>query len=85
MHFAYIIKSKTHNFFYIGSTDNLKRRIGEHNNGKSKFTSKFKPFKCVYLEGYATKEDALDREKSLKYFGKVYAQLKRRIKRSLDT
>ena len=30
------------------------------------------------------KEDALLREKNLKYFGKVYAQLKRRIKNSLQ-
>ena len=39
----------------------------------------------VYVEGYFLKEDALYREKNLKHFGKVYAQLKRRIKNSLDS
>jgi len=42
------------------------------------------PWKFVYVEGYFLKEDALYREHNLKHFGKVYAQLKRKIKNSLS-
>ncbi|MEK7149729.1 MAG: GIY-YIG nuclease family protein [Patescibacteria group bacterium] len=84
MYYVYIIKSKNNNPLYIGTTPNLKRRLEEHNNGESEFTAKNKPWVYAYIEGYFNKEDALSREKSLKYFGKVYAQLKRRIKNSLQ-
>ncbi|MGB8319656.1 MAG: GIY-YIG nuclease family protein [Ignavibacteriaceae bacterium] len=38
MWFVYIIKSLNYNFIYIGSTNDLKRRLGEHNAGFSKST-----------------------------------------------
>lgn len=70
---------------YIGSTDNLVKRLKEHNNGLSSHTKKYLPWRPVYFEGYADKDDARDREKKLKQFGKVYSQLKRRIRRSLES
>jgi predicted GIY-YIG superfamily endonuclease len=48
-------------------------------------TKRYLPWKVVYLEGYAHEDDAKEREKQLKYFGKVYKQLKRRIKPSLQS
>jgi len=68
---------------YFGSTNDLMRRLKEHNAGVSQATSRYKPWKYAYVEGYALKEDALGREEKIKQFGKVYAQLKRRIIRSL--
>ena len=43
------------------------------------------PWELVYCEGYANIQDAKDRERKLKQFGKVYSQLKRRIMRSLQS
>lgn len=83
MYWVYIIKSEKNDSLYIGSTSDLEKRIKEHNDGKSVATKRYSPWILVYSEGYFFKEDALYREKSLKYFGKVYAQLKRRIKNSL--
>jgi len=83
MHWVYIIKSKNHNQLYIGYTTDLTKRLREHNSGKSLATKKYRPWKTVYLEGYANENDAKDRETKIKQFGKVYSQLKRRIKRSL--
>ena len=85
MYWVYIIKSRKNGELYIGSTLNLVRRLEEHNSGKSKATSRYKPWFYVYIEGYFAKDDALYREHNLKHFGKVYAQLKRRIKNSLDS
>lgn len=85
MYFVYILKSVKVSAYYIGSTDNLVRRLKQHNAGVSRSTKRYLPWRFVYLEGYANVEDAKDREKKLKQFGKVYAQLKRRIRRSLQS
>lgn len=84
VYWVYIIKSKKNDSLYIGSTSNLVRRLSEHNTGKSPSTARYMPWKFVYVEGYFLKEDALYREHNLKHFGKVYAQLKRKIKNSLS-
>jgi len=45
MYYVYILRSRTHpDETYIGSTHDLKRRLTEHNTGKSIHTNKFKPW-----------------------------------------
>jgi len=70
---------------YIGKTTNLEKRLEEHNRGLSTHTKKYRPWHYVYIEGYANEDDAKDQERKLKQFGKVYSQLKRRIRRSLQS
>lgn len=51
---------------YIGYTNNLKRRLKEHNKGLN-FSTKFRlPFELIYFEGCLNKNDAKRREKYLK-------------------
>ena len=57
----------------------------EHNSGKSLHTKKYLPWELVYCEGYANEQEAKEREKRLKQFGRVYARLKVRIKHSLQS
>lgn len=85
MYWVYILKSLKNNSLYIGKTDNLGRRIKEHNLGLSFATKRYRPWAYAYVEGYASRDDAEYRENSIKYYGKVYAQLKRRIAKSLNT
>ena len=84
MYYVYIIKSRLSKKLYIGITVNIVKRLKEHNKGQSPATKPYTPWKIFYLEGYANEEDARDRERKLKQFGKVYSQLKRRIKRNLS-
>ena len=65
-YYVYIIESLVDSSFYIGYTSDLERRINEHNEGKSKFTSKKRPWKIVYTEEFCYKSDAIKREKFLK-------------------
>ncbi|TSC75971.1 MAG: excinuclease abc c subunit domain protein [Parcubacteria group bacterium Gr01-1014_30] len=83
MYWVYIIKSELHSKLYIGRTNDLSKRLKDHNSGRSPSTKKYIPWKPVYIEGYAVEQDAKDREEKMKYFGKVYSQLKIRIRRSL--
>ncbi len=71
MYWVYIIKSEKNSSLYFGSTSNLEKRIKEHNEGKSMSTKRNKPWFLVYTEGYFLREDALTREKNIKYFGKA--------------
>ena len=84
MYYVYIIKSSKTGDIYIGSTDNLKRRITEHNEGKSYSTKLNIPWYIVYYEAYKSEEDARTREHNLKYYGKALGQLKRRIQKCLS-
>ena len=50
MYFVYIIKSLVVIRYYIGSTENLDRRLSAHNLGKVKSTKAYKPWELVYTE-----------------------------------
>ncbi len=84
MFYLYVLKSKKDEELYIGSTNDLKRRFSEHQNGKS-FSTQFRiPFELVYYEAYKNEKDAREREQALKLRGNARRFLKERIKRSLD-
>lgn len=66
MFYVYILRSLVNGRFYIGSTNNLERRIYEHNNGKSKYTSLTKPFALIHEEKHPNRREAAQRERFLK-------------------
>ena len=65
MFYVYCLLLKN-NDIYKGVTDNLKRRIPEHNLGKVSSTKDKRPLKLIHYEAYLFKEDAVRREKYLK-------------------
>lgn len=66
MYTVYILLSEKDNKRYIGFTDNLERRLIEHNSGKVKSTKNRRPLKVIYTEEYSSKTEALRREKQIK-------------------
>lgn len=66
MHFVYVLKSLRDNGWYIGYTEDVERRLQDHNAGKNDSTRPRKPFTLIYYEAYLNKMDALGREKFLK-------------------
>lgn len=82
MYYVYFLKNEKGKIYY-GSTNDLKRRISEHNNDKSRST-KGHIWRLVYYEAYFSEEDARQRESNLKYHGQALAQLRRRIKNSFS-
>jgi len=51
---------------YKGLTTNLEKRLYYHNSGLGNWTKFRGPFRLVYEEGFASKTEALKREKFLK-------------------
>jgi putative endonuclease len=80
---VYILRSLKDNQLYIGYTNDLKRRIEEHNSGKSFSTKTRRPFKLIYYEAYSSENDAKHREHNLKLRSRALAQLKRRLEDTL--
>lgn len=64
--YVYILQSIRYYNLYIGSSQDLKRRLEEHNQGKVFSTKPYKPWKVIHYEAYLNKRDALRREKYLK-------------------
>ncbi|OGY53771.1 MAG: hypothetical protein A3A24_02570 [Candidatus Buchananbacteria bacterium RIFCSPLOWO2_01_FULL_46_12] len=69
MFYLYLLKSKKRNWFYIGSTRDLKKRLIEHNSKKVKSTQFYSPFDLVYYEAYQEYRLARKREIELKAKG----------------
>jgi putative endonuclease len=84
MYHVYLLKSKKNDSLYIGYTNDMKRRLKEHNSGLVGHTKKYLPWTLIYCESFTSLEDTKKREKSLKYFGRAYSQLKKRIINSLN-
>ena len=82
MYYVYFLKSKKYNETYIGSTNDLRRRLVEHNNGMEISTKRYKPWRLVYYEAYQSEKDAREREMKLKNHGNAVKELKKRTQRS---
>lgn len=47
---VYVLSSRVAKKSYVGFTNNLNKRLEEHNSGKSIFTKRFAPWEIVYTE-----------------------------------
>ena len=73
MHYFYILRCSD-NSLYCGQTNDLHRRIKEHNSDKfrsAKYTKGRRPVKLVYFEKYKTINKALMREFEIKSMTKI--------------
>lgn len=68
MYYLYILKNDRSSRFYIGSTNNLKRRLREHRAGKTRTTKVLGTLNLVYSEEFETEDKARLREKKLKSY-----------------
>jgi len=73
--YVYLIKSLSYTEQkYIGITQDLKKRITEHNGGQSTHTAKFMPWELVTYHAFQDKYKAYDFERHLKTgSGKAFA------------
>jgi len=69
-YYVYIIHSQKFDKYYKGYTSNPFLRLKEHNNGFSRYTANFTPWKLVFLQSFPTKKEALIRERKLKKYSK---------------
>lgn len=66
MYYVYVLRSKKDGKLYSGYTNNLKRRMVEHNRGEVKVTKNRILFELIYYESYLHRNDATAGEKYFK-------------------
>jgi putative endonuclease len=67
MYYVYILESvQTPGAKYVGSTRDLKKRLGDHNSGRSVYTAKYRPWTLVCYHAFADQNRAIAFEKYLK-------------------
>jgi len=76
--FVYVLKSSIKNWIYVGSTDDLVRRMREHDAGLVQSTKAYKPLVLVAYIAVRTERKARELEKYFKT-GSGKAVLKKRI------
>ena len=81
MWFVYILESKEFGKYYIGCTDNIERRLSEHNSGKTISIRKYIPYELIYFEKFEKQNNAFNREKQIKKYkgGKAFKKLIEKI------
>ena len=63
---VYLLFSKSSNKRYVGSTNNINRRLEEHNSGKSKYTRIAKDWSLIYKKKFDTETEARKYEHKIK-------------------
>lgn len=76
MFFVYFLKKPKSCHIYIGFTNDLRRRMREHEKDKPEY-------KLAYYEAYFSEKDARERERKLKQYGTTLGHLKKRLSNTL--
>jgi len=66
MFYTYVLESLKNAELYIGYTNDLHKRLKEHNRGSSGSTKRYMPWKLIYYEACINMNDAKRREKYFK-------------------
>ena len=66
MFFVYALRSLSRNYIYVGLTDNLERRVHQHNSKLNRTTRAYAPFVLIWSKDFVTRVDARAAEKYLK-------------------
>ena len=75
--YVYMLKSKSVAVItYVGYTNDLKKRINQHNSGKGAKFTRGRKWTLIYKEKYKSKKEAISRE----YYIKKHRYLRNRIK-----
>ena len=92
MYYVYLIKNSKTGRTYIGSTNDLRRRLKEHKNEIRARILRARPStkefcalepELIYYEAYKDERDAREREKKLKQRGQTVRRLKERLRHGL--
>ncbi len=80
--FVYVLGSRDKNrtLTYVGWTDDIQRRLTQHNAGKGARSTRGRAWTLLHAETFSTKQEAMSREWHLKRDRKFRKQLTAKIK-----
>ena len=65
MYYVYVLYSPSYGLYYKGFTQDVERRLIEHNSNKSRYTSGKGPWELLILEVFETKREAAVKSRTL--------------------
>jgi putative endonuclease len=65
-YYVYVIKSFKGSTRYVGTTQNIQKRLKEHNQGQQRYTKGHRPWKLVYQERFPSRSAAMKQERFYK-------------------
>ena len=66
MYYVYCLPSIRRNYMYVRLTNDIDRRVEQHQAGMNKTTRAYRPFELFYFEQFQTRAEARKREKYFK-------------------
>jgi len=66
MYFVYLLYSVKKNKYYVGSCEDVNKRLIKHNTNYSGFTGRTLDWAIKYTAQFESKKDALKRERQIK-------------------
>ncbi|MBI3602587.1 MAG: GIY-YIG nuclease family protein [Candidatus Omnitrophica bacterium] len=66
MYYVYILLNYDKTHTYTGCTDNVERRLSEHNKGKVKTSKFYMPYTILHVESFNSLSEARQRERYFK-------------------
>ena len=73
MFYVYVLASQRNGTLYTGMTDDLSRRLWEHESGQgSKFAAKYGVTRLVWYEPHETRQSAFTRERRIKTWNRLW-------------
>jgi putative endonuclease len=69
-YFVYILESELNGSYYVGQTEDLQKRLEEHNKGRVQSTKYSRPWKLVHYEEYESRSESVKREREIKSYKK---------------
>ena len=88
MYTVYVLWSASLRKRYVGSTEDLDKRLAQHNAGESVFTKRGIPWRLIHAEEFPTRQEAERRERVLKsgqgraWLDRMYPDANRKSARS---
>ena len=81
-YFVYLIGCRKHHKLttYVGYTNNLKKRINLHNDGRGAKFTRGRKWRLLYMEKFSTKKEAILRECYIKKNRKFRNSIKKKYK-----
>ena len=81
MYWVYVLKSLKDERHYVGHTNDIKRRLEDHNRGKSKSVKNRGPFEIIHTEICSDRFEAKRRERQIKSYkgGEAFKRLVNKI------
>jgi len=66
--YIYILESKLNKHYYVGSTEDIDKRLEYHNSPKARWTKRFQPWVLIHSEEFETRSEAILRERQIKSY-----------------